>query len=184
MEQLYLTSYRHPGTKPFGNIMMLPEEEAFREAARLAAAHPDTTAFYRFADFANYYPLRKASEEALREAFLAAGGQPELAHPCSFVLMENDYLHRWFGQGESIRIPLDALPPEQVSFTLGDSVSTFGRDGRHQLLTVEGLRRMMEDHGGSLQDFMTHVENTWRYIEAQVWSLNALQAFRPGEEQP
>lgn len=184
MEQLYLTAYRHPGTEPFGSIMMLPEEEAFREAARLAAAHPDTTAFYRFADFANYYPLRKASEEALREAFLAAGGQPELAHPCSFVLMENDYLHRWFGQGDSIRIPLDALPPEQVSFTLGDSVSSFSRDGRHQLLTVEGLRRMMEDHGGSLQDFMTHVENTWRYIEAQVWSLNALQAFRPREEQP
>lgn len=37
MEPLYLTTYRHPGTEPFGSIMMLPKEEAFREAARLAA---------------------------------------------------------------------------------------------------------------------------------------------------
>ena len=35
--------------------MNLPEEEAFRVAAELAASHPETTSFYRFADFRNYF---------------------------------------------------------------------------------------------------------------------------------
>ena len=59
IDLLYLTSYRHPDTGPFGNIMLLPEAEAYQKAAQLAGAHPETTAFYRFADFANYYPAAR-----------------------------------------------------------------------------------------------------------------------------
>lgn len=176
---LYLTSYRHPDTTPFGNIMLLPEAEAYRKAAQLAAAHPETTAFYRFADFVNYYPRRKASEEALRKQFIQLGGQPELAHPYSFVLMENDYLAGWFSGGPAVRIPVEALPKSQLSFTLGDSMSTFARDGAHQVRTLDGLLEMMAAHGGTLEDFMRHAEAAWHYIEAQVWSQNALVALCP-----
>ena len=176
---LYLTSYRHPDTAPFGNIMLLPEAEAYQKAAQLAAAHPETTAFYRFADFENYYPRRKASEEAMRSHFIRLGGQPELPHPYSFVLMESDYLARWFAGGPAMRLPLDALPPEQLSFTLGDSMSTFARDGVHQLHTLDSLLQLINAHGGSLTDFMAYVEATWHYIEAQVWSRDALQKLCP-----
>lgn len=178
LPQLYLTSYRHPDTAPLGNIMLLPEAEAYQKAAQLAAAHPETTAFYRFADFANYYPRRKTSEEALRQHFIQLGGQPELMHPYSFVLMESDYLARWFGNGPAVRIPVEALPKEQLSFTLGDSMSTFAREGVHQVRTLEGLLEMIAAHG-SLEAFLTHVETTWTYIEAQVWSRNALAALCP-----
>ena len=59
MDKLYITHYFYPGTDPWKNIMLLPEEEAFRKAKELADAHPDTTSFGRFADFENYYPARK-----------------------------------------------------------------------------------------------------------------------------
>ena len=59
MEKLLITHYYYPGTDPWKNIMDLPEEEAFRKAAELAASHPGTTSFGRFADFENYYPRRK-----------------------------------------------------------------------------------------------------------------------------
>lgn len=177
--QLYLTSYRHPDTQPFGNIMLLPQEEAFRMAKALADAHPETTAFYRFADFHNYYPRRKTSEAALREQFIRRGGKPELPHPYSFVLMESAYLADWFGGGPAVRIPLEALPRDQVCFTLGDSMSTFAKSGIHQLLTVEDLAAMTADWEGSLDAFMAHVDATWYYIEAQVWSLSALRAASP-----
>ena len=179
ISQLHLTSYRHPDTAPLGNIMLLPEAEAYRKAAQLAAEHPETTAFYRFADFANYYPRRKASEEALRQQFIQLGGQPELAHPYSFVLMESDYLAKWFSGGPAVRIPVEALPKNQLSFTLGDSMSTFARDGVHQVRTLDGLLEMIAAHGGTLEAFMAHVESTWYYIEAQVWSQNALAALCP-----
>ena len=45
MDKLYITHYFYPGTDPWKNIMLLPEEEAFRKAKELADAHPDTTSF-------------------------------------------------------------------------------------------------------------------------------------------
>ena len=57
-DQLVLVNYCHPGCVPLKNIMRLPEAQAFQLAQRLAEEHPETTAFYRFADFANYYALR------------------------------------------------------------------------------------------------------------------------------
>ena len=54
MERLYITHYYYPGTDPWKNIMLLPEDEAFRVAGELAATHPETTSFGRFADFGNY----------------------------------------------------------------------------------------------------------------------------------
>jgi len=59
MERLYITHYYYPGTDPWKNIMLLPEDEAFLLAGELAAAHPETMSFFRFADFRNYYPARK-----------------------------------------------------------------------------------------------------------------------------
>ena len=56
MERLYITHYYYPGTDPWKNIMLLPEDGAFRVAGKLAADHPEITSFGRFADFGNYYP--------------------------------------------------------------------------------------------------------------------------------
>ena len=76
MDKLYITHYFYPGTDPWKNIMLLPEEEAFRKAKELADAHPDTTSFGRFADFENYYPARKKADVFVREKFLKLGGKP------------------------------------------------------------------------------------------------------------
>ena len=121
MDKLFITHYYFPGTDPWKNIMNLPEGEAFKVAAELAASHPETTSFYRFADFVNYYPQRKRADEYVREAFVRLGGTPKLLHPYSFTLMECDYLRKWFDADDKIVLDLDAVPDNQVSFTLGDS---------------------------------------------------------------
>lgn len=92
MDKLYITHYYYPGTDPWKNIMSLPEDEAFRMAKVLSDTHPDTTSFGRFADFENYYPLRKKADEFVRERFIQLGGNPKLFHPYSFTLLECDYL--------------------------------------------------------------------------------------------
>ena len=63
MDKLFITHYYYPGTDPWKNIMLLPEEEAFRKAEELANTHQDITSFGRFADFAKYYPVRKKADE-------------------------------------------------------------------------------------------------------------------------
>lgn len=74
IDSLYLVHYCHPNCKPFQNIMRLPKEKAFLLAEKLAKENPDTTAFYRFADFANYYPHRLQTDEFLYENFSRLGG--------------------------------------------------------------------------------------------------------------
>lgn len=84
-DELILVNYCYPDCIPLMNIMRLPQKEAYALASVLAESHPETTAFYRFADFENYYLLRKKQDEYLYSKFIELGGLPEEKHPLSFV---------------------------------------------------------------------------------------------------
>lgn len=58
IDDLHIVNYCHPSCTPLLNIMRLPKDEAFALAYKMAGQNKDTTAFYRFADFENYYPRR------------------------------------------------------------------------------------------------------------------------------
>lgn len=166
---LFLTHYCQPGCKPFQNIMRLPEADAFALAKRMADAHPDTTAFYRFADFDHYYPLRLQTDALLYAHFVRAGGKPRETHPLSFVLQGSDYLRRWFGSGAIYRMPLHAIASDVVSFTLGDSCAQYGKTGRITLLTKEQLLDQIAHAAGDLETALQALRGEYSYIEAQLW---------------
>lgn len=175
-ETLTLVHYCHPDCEPLRNIMRLPREEAFALAARMAQSHPDTTAFGRFADFDNYYRLRVEQDRFLHREFLRKGGEPEEEHPLSFVLEGSGYLSEWFGGGKELRLPLAAVDPRHISFTVGDSGSTYQREGRAELLTLGELRERLARFDGGFADFMA---STGRgYIEAQLWSDRYVRELR------
>lgn len=179
-DSLYLVHYCHPSCEPFQNIMRLPKAEAFSLAEGLAKEHPDTTAFYRFADFAHYYPRRLAADKFLYESFLRLGGRPRERHPLSFVLQGCGYLESWFGNGPSYRVPLGGIPPDRVSFTLGDSCAQYERTGTVRQLTVEQLLARMEGFS-SVEAFLRDISERWHcsYIEAQLWDDTVI---RSGED--
>ena len=137
-------------------------------ARELAAKHPDTTAFYRFADFENYYALRKAQDTYLHARFIELGGQPEEEHPLSFVVEGSDYLRDWFGNGTETVLPLRQVATCHISFTVGDSGAEFQKNGEVGLLTLDGLRQLVEGHGGDFAAFLQHTGR--HYVEAQLWS--------------
>ena len=169
MNRLHLVHYCHPDCEPLQNIMRLPEREAFALAARLSETHPETTAFYRFADFHNYYPRRLEADSRLRTAFLSRGGQPAQEHPLSFVLEGSDYLDTWFGLGKVLQLPLRCVPEEQISFTLGDSLSTLEHTGAFSLLTLADLRSRITGHPEGASGFLRDARLQHHYIEAQLW---------------
>ena len=121
LENLMLVNYCHPDCVPLKNIMRQTKEKAFKMAKDLSDAHPETTAFYRFKDFENYYKLREAQDKYLYDSFLAIGGKPETDHPLSFVIEGSKYLKEWFGNGIETRIPIKGIDKKHISFTLGDS---------------------------------------------------------------
>ena len=166
-DELEVVNYCHPDCEPLKNIMRLPKEEAFVMARQMANAHPETTAFYRFADFINYYALREAQDRFLCEQFLELGGTPEEEHPLSFVIEGSDYLKEWFGVGKEVRISLNAIAEEHVSFTIGDSGALYQKNGTVELLTKTQLKNKIEAAGGV--DVLLETEGK-KYIEVQLWS--------------
>jgi hypothetical protein len=169
LEDLYIVNYCHPNCSPLKNIMRLPKEEAFALAGRLAAANRETTAFYRFADFANYYPRRLHADRWLYQAFRSLGGSPKTEHPLSFVLQGNDYLEQWFDRGKVTKIPLIGIPSESVSFTYGDSTAVLQRGAHLKIVNKEQLLESICEFDGTLEGFLDEITKRHHYIEVQLW---------------
>ena len=129
IKELYIVNYCHPNCKPLQNIMRLPEKQAFEKAGELARKNPETNAFYRFADFENYYPRRLKADSIIYRLFIELGGKPKEKHPLSFALQDSRYLDNWFGNGIITRIPLKDIPDEYISFTYGDSSAMIEKTG-------------------------------------------------------
>jgi hypothetical protein len=169
-ETLYLTYYCHANCAPLQNIMRLPKEEAYVLARQMAESNPETTAFYRFSDFENYYPRRMKADRLLYAAFTALGGKPENEHPLSFVLQDSDYLYQWFDRGAVIRLPLRNVPAESISFTYGDSTAAIEKNESIAVMSKEMLLRSIREYDGTWDAYMQQIVKNHRYIEAQLWN--------------
>lgn len=169
LEEIYLVNYCHRSCVPLNNIMWLPREQAFALARKMAEQNKDTTSFYRFADFDNYYLERQKTDELLYAQFCGLGGRPEKEHPLSFVLQGSEFLDSWFDKGIVTRIPLAQIPTEQISFTYGDSMTILKKQGGLTMLTREMLLQTMADYDGTLEEFILEVHSRYRYMEVQVW---------------
>ena len=168
-DDLYIVNYCHPNCVPLKNIMRLPKEEAFALAYEMALKNKDTTAFYRFADFENYYPERLKTDELLYSQFIGMGGMPTEKHPLSFVLHGSEYLNEWFGKGIVTKIPLNSIPDSCISFTYGDSMAVLKKQGSFKMLTKDMLIKAMSDYNGSAIDFIRYIGDKYCYMEVQVW---------------
>ena len=170
IEDLHIVNYCHPSCTPLLNIMRLPKDEAFALAYKMAEQNKDTTAFYRFADFENYYPRRLKVDKLLRARFIELGGKPLREHPLSFVLQGSDYLDGWFDNGIVTKIPLNHISSNHISFTYGDSMASLERHSEFTMLMKDMLLKAMSDYDGALEEFMTNIEKQYHYIEVQVWT--------------
>lgn len=166
---LYLVNYCHRSCVPLKNIMWLPREQAFALARKMAEQNKDATAFYRFADFDNYYRERLKTDELLYARFCELGGRPAKKHPLSFVLQGSEFLDNWFDKGIVTRIPLEYISADQISFTYGDSMSVLRKQGGFTMLTKEMLMEAMADYDGTLEGFLLDVNRRYHYMEVQVW---------------
>ena len=169
-DDLYIINYCHPNCEPLKNIMRLPKDEAFAFAKKMAEKNTETTAFYRFADFINYYPRRLAADKILYDAFMSLGGKPETGHPLSFVLQGSDYLSKWFDNGVVTKIKLNDIPREYISFTYGDSMAVLRKKDKVNIITKDMLLDEIGGYPGTLDDYMGEIAQKHYYIEVQLWN--------------
>ena len=167
-DNLILVNYCYPDCIPLMNIMRLPQKEAYALASVFAESHPATTAFYRFADFENYYLLREKQDEYLCSKFIELGGLPEENHPLSFVIEGSDYLRDWFGNGIESRLRLSDIQPCDISFTIGDSGAEYQKNGSVELLTLKDLKDKLMEYGNDYDSFIKATGK--HYVEVQLWT--------------
>lgn len=170
IDELYIVNYCHPNCILLKNIIRLPKEEAFLLANEMAAKNPDTTAFWRFADFKNYYPLRIRQDARLYELFISLGGKPKVEHPLSFVLQGSEYLDNWFDKGTITKILLKKIPSEYISFTYGDSGAALKRTGEMSVMTKKMLLESILNYEGTIDEYMRETAEKYYYIEVQLWN--------------
>ncbi len=169
IDDLYIVNYCHRSCAPLKNIMRLPKERAFALAHEMAQQNKETTAFYRFADFENYYPRRLKTDELLYSQFVGIGGRPTERHPLSFVLQGSEYLDDWFDKGIVTRIPLNSIPDDIISFTYGDSMAVLERQGGLTILTKDMLIKAITGYNGSVDEYIRFITDAYGYIEVQLW---------------
>lgn len=169
IDDLNIVNYCHPNCIPLKNIVRLPKEEAFSMAYEISSKNRGQ-AFYRFADFVNYYPLRIETDNYLYNAFKSLGGKPKVEHPLSFVFQGSDYLFNWFDKGIITKIPLKDIPSEFISFTYGDSAAMLKRTGQVSLLTKDMLLDSIRQYQGTIDEYMHEIDATCHYIEVQLWN--------------
>lgn len=169
IDDLCIVNYCHKSCVPLKNIMRLPKKQAFELAYKMAEKNKNTTAFYRFADFENYYYERLKTDEFLYKRFLELGGKPAEKHPLSFVLQGSDFLDNWFDNGIVTKISLRSIPAERISFTYGDSMTVRKMQGDLTMLTKEMLAEELDSYNGTANDFISDVNSRYNYIEVQVW---------------
>lgn len=174
IDDLQIVNYCHPDCTPLQNIMRLPKAQAFALARQMAERNKNTTAFYRFADFENYYPARLKTDELLYAHFKELGGKPLQNHPLSFVLQGSDYLNDWFDCGTVTKISLNRIPADSVSFTYGDSITALKKHGDFTMLTKKKLLKAIAEYDGTLEEFLSYIKKQYRYIEVQIWNDNCL----------
>lgn len=174
LDQLYITNYKENGGEHLKSITRLPREEAFQVAKRLSADSKSKNDRYG-QYFERYYEKRLNTENKLYNQFIRNGGNPQTHHPIYFVLCENQGMANFYGSADSIKIMLDQIPSEYLSFTPRDSMHLIDMgilDGN--VWRKEELFAMLSGSNRSIGEQIIEIPGMYgQYggcIEVQVWN--------------
>jgi hypothetical protein len=189
----YLTHYYKGDTEPFRSLSALSDIEAIPIMEALYVEFEGSVAFERFKNPGQYLHNRRQTEQWVREAFIAKGGQPQAAYPIPMVLGASKWMVKHSPAPDlhgEIRIPLSAFQEGDVSFTYPDSMISlwFGRDKppeyylpdyHGKIFTRSEILSIVEMKGLPEEAWETNLpSNLAPYIEAQVWNHKLLLAYK------
>lgn len=133
-----------------------------------------------------YMFYRRMIERRIRTMFIDKGGKPVRQTPHYLIIGECDWCRSWYKEPRFIRIPIEEVDLETVSFTYGDSFPTFDpthgdtSEYRQNVCNYDGIREIIRKYGWPNVPCQEDVPY-WipRYVEAQVWSDIPLSKCEP-----
>ena len=177
MHPTFLTHYYLPDRKPFLNLSALEDEDLRVVLEALRAKTESGENKRSFADW--YVTERKNSEQHLKKVFLKKGGIVEKDFPHYFVFGESSIQKNLANNTKEIRLQLEKLPLEKISFTYPDSMATmvlkddelYKMPYHGKVFTYSEIIEVIKEYGFPKDEIAkTSKFHFPLYIEAQLWS--------------
>jgi hypothetical protein len=180
----FVTHYHASTRAPFLNLSDLAEPELATVLRELDAPAEHARSERRFGP--RYMSLRRATEDLLRDMFIAAGGEPERAVPHYFVLGASAWFRELYTDPGEVVLPLIELPAAATSFTYPDSITALGLGARYgvpiyprpyhgRVYRLAELDGVIDQHGLPADTVPASYDGHQRqpfehFIEIQLWS--------------
>jgi len=180
----FVTHYYRASRRPFRNLSDLEADEALAVMAALASERDAGLQHRSFGR--TYLRMRRETEQRLRAAFDADGGQRTRVSPHYFVLGESAWFRGLARDMREIRVPLAALPEPSTSVTYPDSFTAMGVSAEYGFgndpTPCQGRVYRLEDVAALVDRYGLPVSNadpdyrgyehrsTEHYIEVQLWA--------------
>lgn len=177
MHPSFLTHYYLSDRKPFLNLSSLKEVDLNTVLEELRHKTEIGENKRMFSDW--YVAERKISEVHLKKEFLKKGGIIEKEYPHYFVFGESLIQKNLAKNTKEIKLELDKLPLNKISFTYPDSMATmvlkddeFYKKPYHgKVFTYSEIIEVIKEFGFPKDEIAkTPKFHFPLYIEAQLWS--------------
>jgi hypothetical protein len=186
----HLYHYYEKNQPPFRSITALPFDEAEvilnnRREKNKNLTHPDIKWFLQ---------RRYDTDKTIRERFVQISGKPNRDTPVYFTLGANVGVSTWYENPAFLRIPVNEIDPDTVSFTYGDVFAVFnpnldtGEEYWGNVYRLEGMLKLIEMYGYPEDPEYNGVKGIYpiekplghylKYIEAHVWDNSILEKYR------
>ncbi len=180
---ILLYHYYDKAVGPFLSLSELPIDEAAALLDYIKKEKPNTQSALRHPQ---YVEDRHYYEDLLRGEFVRKGGVIKRKHPHYMVVEHSPWLSTWFNGCENISIPISEFDLRTVSFTYGDSHPVFspranrmdGKEYRKKLYNYHEILKIIEKYGLPQDWNDDGAHGPQRYIEAHIWSDEAVERYR------
>ena len=180
----FVTHYYLADRQPFLTLSELELDEGSAVFEELKNRHEHDSR-YRRRYGSGYLATRRKIESRLWQLFMSRGGKPKRKYPFYFVLGECSWFKGLVEEHREIRIAIDRLNPETISFTYPDSYVALSREGKPyygKVFLLSELRSVVDRYGLPEDTSPADYRNYWtgdfeKYIEVQLWDNETIQPF-------
>lgn len=187
---MYLYHYYEKSKGPFLSISDLPHDDAINKLKEIRKRNPNLVNPH----MEWFLSRRHEMEQTVRDLFCKKGGKPVRMHPFYMTVGEIHSMGTWYSDPACIRIHIDELDPDTVSFTYGDMFPVFnpdlddGKEYRNQVYRYDEILDIIDKYGYpenidyNLREGVypkgAPMNHFLKYVEAHIWSDEVIDKFR------
>jgi hypothetical protein len=173
---MFLYHYFDKSKGPFKNLSALSIMDGVILQNDLIEKKTETYAFFASQRKHGYIERRKELEKIALKMFIQKEGKPKSTFPHYFTVEECKWLESWYPEPNYIKIKVDYLNTDEISFSYGDLFPTFSdgiddkKEYRKNIYTYNEIKEVIKNYGFP-QDWNPYRKYAPEaYVEAHFWN--------------